>query len=271
MRKQEIVRPSGHNFSPNAHPYLQNQSPWAGWSSKKSGLVAIFVLASALVNCHHSTEPEPDPIDNVVSQGIHPLKVGYYWHYKTVALNEDSTEGNEIEQVRFEITRRSSNPQIPDEPLFHKVFVNPYTNGRSEFEWLYRNYDDGLYLMGGKMSTDSVYAGIRLFKHPAAKGESWTSPHLLYNLIEREYQIPDSTVYTCIDTNAVFETPLGTFSCVVYYHRELLDEDVSAKSDLYEYYSSEVGLVGIVTMSYFNQQTFPKSKRILVGTNALAN
>lgn len=271
MRKQKIVRPSRQKFSPNAHLHLQNDSLCTKRNPKKSALLLIFALATTLLNCHQSTEPEPDPVDNVVSLGIHPLKVGYYWHYKTVALNEDSTEGNEIEQVRFEITRRSSNPQIPDEPLFHKIFVNPYTNGRSEFEWLYRNYEDGLYLMGGKMSTDSVYTRIRLFRYPAAKGESWTSPHLVYNLIDREYQIRDSTAYTCVDTNAVFETPLRTFSCVVYYHRESLDDDVSAKSDVYEFYSSGVGLVGIVTMSYFNQQIFPKSKRILVSTNALGN
>ncbi|MEX2117244.1 MAG: hypothetical protein WEB37_10165 [Bacteroidota bacterium] len=213
----------------------------------------------------------PAPIDDVVSLGVHPLKVGYYWHYKTVTLKEDSTEGNEFEQVKFEITRHSYNPQTPDEPMFHKVFVNPSTNTRSEYEWLYRNYVDGLYLMGGRMSTDSIDTNILLLKHPVSKGESWISPHLVYHLIDREYQIPDSTVYTCVDTNAVFETPVGTFSCYVFYHRESLDDDVSAKADVFEYYSSEVGLVGVVTMSYFKdtQQRIPKSKRILISTNVL--
>jgi hypothetical protein len=75
-----------------------------------------------------------------------------------------------------------------------------------------------------------------------------------------------------VDTNARFETPVGTFTCVVYNHLEKTDPDVVAKEDIYEYYSRNVGKVGSVTYSYFEStsERYIKSKTILVGTNVLA-
>ncbi len=153
--------------------------------------------------------------------------------------------------------------------------VNPYINTDDSFEWLYRNYDDGLYQMGGTMPTDSIYTKMLLYKYPVQKGETWISPHLVYDLLQEKYMIPDSITYTCIDTNALFETPLGGFSCVVYYHREKLpEEDVLDRWQIiYEYYSIGLGLVGEITCGYHEstQKTYPVSKRILVATNVITS
>lgn len=68
------------------------------------------------------------------------------------------------------------------------------------------------------------------------------SPHLVYDLLQMQYTITDTLVYSCADTDAVFSTPVGVFSCTVYYHRIIDNEgDAVSKQDLYEYYSKGVG------------------------------
>lgn len=234
-----------------------------------SAVVLILLQQTA---CEQSVEVQPVPEE--ISEGILPLRVGYYWEYITYVLREDSSVGLEFSRASYKVIRTSYHPsRINRDLLFHWVFINPYDNNQSQFEWFFRNYDDGLYLMGGRMPTDSISTQILELKYPVKKGESWKTPHLVYNLLERKYMIPDTITYTCVDTNAIFETPLGKFSCVVYYHREKLDEDVLGKADIYEYYSKEVGAVGSITNSYFdyNQKSYPSFKRVLVKTNVITN
>jgi len=224
------------------------------------------------MGCEQSLEPKP--VIQEVSYGILPLKVGYHWEYKTYALNGDSSTGLQVDWAIYDVTRVSFDPsQTNRDALFHRVYTNPYTNQQDSFEWLYRNYENGLYQMGGTTPTDSIYTKLLLYKYPVQKGETWTSPHLVYDFGGGKYVVPDSITYTCVDTNALFETPLGSFYCVVYYHREELpEEDVLDRWHfIYEYYSTIVGLVGMVTYGYheFTQQTYPVSKTILVGTNVI--
>lgn len=233
-------------------------------------IVALILLQQ--MACEQSVEVQPVPEE--ISQGILPLKVGYDWEYKTYKLREDSSVGFEIDRAKFAIIQTSKHPsQIINDTFFHRVFINPYDNTQSEFEWLYRNFDDGLYTMGGKMPTDSIFTKILQLRYPVKKGETWRTPHLVYNLIERKYMIPDTITYTCVDTNVVFETPVGSFACIVYFHREKLDDDVVGKADIYEFYSKEIGLVGTVTNSFFesDQRSYPNSKKVLVGTNVITN
>jgi hypothetical protein len=239
-------------------------------------LLSSFLLLVALshVGCQQSSEPRQ--LSEETSNGILPLKVGYYWQYETYALNEDSSTGLEIDRTNYRISRVSFDPsQKNSDALFHRVSVNPYSNADDTFEWLYRNYDDGLYEMGGTMPTDSIYTKLLLYKYPVQKGETWISPHLVYDLAEGKYMVPDSVTYTCVETSAVFETPLGSFSCIVYHHREKLpEEDVLNRwQGIYEYYSTRVGLVGIVTYGYHDstQTMYPVSRRILVATNTVTS
>lgn len=123
------------------------------------------------------------------------------------------------------------------------------------------------------MPTDSIYTKILLHKYPVQKGDTWRYPNLIYDLRTRQYEILDTITYTCVDTSVDFETPLGKFTCVVYFHREQVEEDVLVKHDVYEYYSVKVGAVGVITSNYFesNKQTIPSSKRVLVATNVKPN
>ena len=98
------------------------------------------------------------------------------------------------------------------------------------------------------------------------------SPHLVYDLLQMKYAVPDTSIYTCVDTGATFSTPLGSFECVVYLHRVIDDEgDVVSKQDLYEYFAEGVGHVGTVTMTYADwlKKSIPHSRTVLIGTNVV--
>jgi hypothetical protein len=238
--------------------------------------LVLFILGAISIFCGLSCRRSVEPgtvANEEASFGIVPLKVGNYWEYKTYASREDSSTGLEIGRASWKVTRTSLDPShVNQGPLFHRVFINPYDNSRSEFEWLYRNYTDGLYQMGGTMPSDSTYTKILLYRYPVQKGETWKSPYLVYDLQQRKYLIPDTIVYTCVDTNAAFETPLGKFSCIVYYHRMIDNEgDAVSKQDIYEYCSKEVGVIGIITLVFDDalQKRFPYSKRVLVATTIL--
>jgi hypothetical protein len=81
--------------------------------------------------------------------------------------------------------------------------------------------------------------------------------------------VDDTITYTCVDTAVGFQTPLGTFSCIVYNHIEKLDEDVLAKHDIYEYYSIRVGRVGTVTFDFYETtgKRYTNTVEILDATN----
>lgn len=73
-------------------------------------LLSSFFL---LIGLHHMAceqSVEPKPVIEEVSYGILPLKVGYYWDYKTYALKEDSSTGLEVERINYKITRISFDP-----------------------------------------------------------------------------------------------------------------------------------------------------------------
>ena len=231
----------------------------------------LALLCFGLHACKHSDGPfGPNPLSEGVSPGIVPLKVGYYWNYKEYILNQDGTTGAQIDAFNYQITTTSMDPTgLIQEPMFERITFAPSVGMASDFVWLYRNYDDGLYLMGGIMPTDSVFMKLPLLRYPAKPGDSCIHPHLVYDLLLREYIISDSVLYTCVDTSATFETPLGTFQCVVYFHREDLEEDVLAKWDHYDYYAPGIGLVGATKYDFFEHtgESFPHSKTVLVETD----
>ncbi|MEW6509301.1 MAG: hypothetical protein AB1432_16340 [Bacteroidota bacterium] len=238
-------------------------------------LVTILFPALLLLRCDNTLETDL-PNESVISRGILPLKVGYYWIYRDYDLKADGSINELIPYTEFKYLIKSSSWITVDNEsylVFRRTWKYTNSENYSTSEWLFRNFNDGLYAMGGKMPTDSIFTKLLKYKYPAQKGESWRSPHLVYDLYDRKYKILDTVKYTCTDTNVVFETPIGSFSCTVYYHREDLDDDVSGKLDIYEYYSKDVGLVGSMTFGYFedNQKSIPKYKRILISANVFSN
>jgi hypothetical protein len=130
--------------------------------------------------------------------------------------------------------------------------------------------------MGG-YPADTLYIKILNLKYPVNKGEKWRSPmsRAFQLRLSEQSLLNDTTTYSCIDTNAKFETPLGIFSCIVYYHRFRLktSEDEVGPYDIYEYYSENVGLVAVITNKYndYFKQSYPLYKQVLVSANVINN
>lgn len=254
--------------------------------NKKSYLKALLFIP-LLYNsfaCEKSVDPKPvlqdttkvDSVRGELSDGLLPLRVGYYWKYRNYYLNEDSSYRFEDIQDEYRITK-SSIVTINNKSytIFHRIwgYLNPETlvYQYASDEWFFRNFDDGVHIMGGKYNQDSIYTNINWYRYPVKKGETWKYPHLAYLPDKQVYAIYDTVTYTCTDTNAAFKTPIGTFKCAVYYHRQKLDEDVLEQRDVYDYYSQGVGWVGTVEYSYFEytHERYPKKVRMLIATNVL--
>ncbi|MFO7446113.1 MAG: hypothetical protein R6W90_07080 [Ignavibacteriaceae bacterium] len=233
-----------------------------------------IVIAIIFISCNDENNsivpPDPPDEDTAVSYGIVPLKKGFFWKYKEFRLNEEGNIRSELMEHEYRVIKSSvSGIGEMNDTVFHRVYVSTVHNIPSEFEWLFRNYHDGLYLMGGIMPSDTMEIKLLDLKYPMAKGEIWEKYRLVYNLIEEKYLIFDTITYTCIDTNAVFETPLGNFNCIVYNYQMEQDEDVEERLNIFEYYSLNVGLVGRIYKGYFDHpdSSYFKSKWVLYQTN----
>ncbi len=250
-------------------------------------LLTLIVTVLLLNSCNHSTLPEPIIEDG--SYGIVPLRVGNSWEYKKYNLRKDGSILREGNRIRYKIISTSYDPS-------HKI-QDPVYNISTE--WLdttyssiwqqdpqvsfFRNYNEGLYIMGGKEpamggdTANTIYIKILNLKYPVNKGEKWRSPmsHAFQLRLSEQSLLNDTTTYSCIETNAKFETPLGIFSCIVYYHRFRLKtgEDEVGPYDIYEYYSENVGLVAVITNKYddYYKQSYPLYKQVLISANVINN
>ncbi len=231
-------------------------------------LIVVPMLMVLVFSCNN-IEPEEIVIHETENNGLVPLKVGNYWKYKVDWLKEDGSFSYAGWPYEAKITGQIlSSLAQNDRPRYKRVYVNKFGNV-DPFEWFYRNEEDGLYLMGGKNTNDSAFVKLLYLKYPVKKGETWLYTDLFFDVYEEKYILDEPIQYTCIDTAAIFDTPLGSFKCIVYYCREEIASDVSAEHDVYSYYAPNIGLVGIVTNSYFKgwNKSFPKTKTYLVETN----
>jgi hypothetical protein len=115
---------------------------------------------------------------------------------------------------------------------------------------------------------DSFYTSFLYLKYPVQKGEVWQRPFLIFNTLDQTFSIPDTQIYRCLDTNASFATPLGTYRCIVYQHMEPIEEIPGKQYDIIEYYAPGVGKVGEVRYIYSEatHDRFPIQKNVLVTT-----
>ena len=241
-------------------------------------ILSSFILLHA--SCNNPEEPPPkDSVEVAISNGILPLKVGYYWKYQNYYLKADTSISGEGRTEEYKINKLSTTIYSNENySVFHRIWGYFNTSmGHYIYaadEWFFRNFNDGLYQMGGKVNDDSIYTKLLWYKYPVQKGETWESPDLVYNTLTNNFFINDSTTYTCTDSNVVFKTPLGNFSCIVYYHREIDNEgDVISITDIYDYYLPNLGLVGEITYGYdkYSQRSWPIMKKVLIETNVNLN
>ncbi len=190
-----------------------------------------------------------NPVDSDTEDVLMPLTAGNYWASQQLSLPEglaDSAIVTITGDTLVQIDNTAYRAAI-------QSFTYPIDGTPSDLRWLYWNGTDGLYLMGGISSTDTLVHKMLLYKYPAQEGDSWEIQRLLYSYYTQEYEIEDTTTtYTCVATDEEFNTPAGTFICYVYHHRITIWEEPGLPIedwDYYEYYAPNVGRVGTLIRS----------------------
>lgn len=174
-----------------------------------------------------------------------PLTVGNYWAYERSRYYDGQVSEGLTDSVKAEIVAETTvtyAEQAYKVALSNGFYAIPYVP--SDVNWLSWNGGNGLYLLGGVSSTDTLVYKALHFKYPVQQGDSWQVSWLYYVLESGKFVIEDTETITCIAINEKFETPAGTFRCYVYHFQRRTADDVAAKSDFYEYYAPGVGLVG---------------------------
>lgn len=108
------------------------------------------------------------------------------------------------------------------------------------------NDNEGLHLVGGISSHDTMVTKYLERKYPVNVGDTWEFQELQYGIFQGRGKFVFSE-YTlqirCIATDQPFETPAGTFRCYVYYYIKPLD-GVVRKRENFVYYAPGIGMVG---------------------------
>lgn len=194
----------------------------------------------SLSGCGHG------PTDPSATERLVPLSVGNRWSY---LIYDASFPGppDTIEQVithRIDLGNGGS--------AFGRV---TYAATQSDSQiagamWLYRNSDDGLHSCGGIVGSDTILLDFLYLKYPVKTGDSWQVPFLAYDYSKIGFLSSDSaTNYTCSGTGEEFQTPIGTYRCLVFHWREKPEEDVQDYWEHYTYFSPGIGMVGEVVKS----------------------
>jgi hypothetical protein len=193
------------------------------------------ILAIFLPSCNLVDANSPPTAND-----LQPLAVGNWWEYAIIRPQwQNPHQGTVREIVSYEIEA------ITNEGVF-KAWA-----WRSDIDWgllpepnwLARNGDGGLYLMGGIADTDTFIINEIQYKYPAEPGDTWSVPRLSFSQTEYKFYISDTLEITLVDNKREVETPAGRFRCYVYYYRIPMGEDVLGYFGYYMFYSPGVGLI----------------------------
>ncbi len=172
---------------------------------------------------------------------LFPLAVGNYWEYEYTYL------GSLYDTLRYEVVKQVEVP-INDTTFTSFAFnLVPFPEGAPEYYWLFRNGDEGTYLMGGISDVDTLYMNALQVPFPAETGTSFLEPGLVFSYSELRFYHNESKVVTLIDTDREITTPAGTFSCYVFKFWVSNGYDVIKGWDYYQYYNPGIGLVAQIS------------------------
>lgn len=178
--------------------------------------------------------------ERILSDELMPLEVGNLWEYE---VRNHLFQNPVVDTIRYEVT---SEVQVALEGTSNNAYafnLLPFTEGMTEYHWLYRNTVDGLYLMGGIAETDTLFIDSIDKKYPAETGETWESPQVSFSRSDLEFYISDTLKITVVDTDRKVETMAGTFQCYVYHFEADQGEDVASNAQIFQFYSPGVGLI----------------------------
>ncbi len=195
----------------------------------------------------HQTSPSK-------SRVIQPLSTGTSWSYVSYTYVGDSLVAGLTDSTKQAIVG-SASIACEGRQLFVGLMAFFYGSADTpavNLRWLYWNGADGLYNLGGFGSEDTLILSVLNIKFPAAQGDSWRVPHLVFDVLLRKFTVRDTLVYSCISTGDQLATPVGTFDCHVYHYRIRPEDDVSEYWDYYDYYAPDIGKVGTVIRSSYD-------------------
>lgn len=211
--------------------------------------ISVIALAVTLTACSLLGNAGNDPPDV-----LRPLAVGNWWEYEIRYIWTDT--------LRYEV-RRQVPVSVRGESYTAFAFnLVPFPAGVPEYYWLYRNGENGLYLMGGIAETDTLFINELEYRYPAKVGETWQVPQLAFSRSSFEFYVSDTLEITLVDDAREVETPAGAFRCYVYKFSLKPAEDVAAVWDYFMYYQPRVGLVMQKAVSQKSNET--KEELILI-------
>ena len=227
---------------------------------------AIMLLLT--LSCSNLFEPETPVAEGGV---LIPLAVGNYWAYRDSFYSDNSPIEGLTDSAKVVITNEFSHlPGSGDQQSYIWQWYYPLDQ-ELDYKWIYWNGTDGVYILGGLSSADTLYTKHRILKYPVRLYASWEVPRLVYDLIDQQWLLdPDSSfTYSCVAIDSLLMTPIDSFRCVVFHHRRRQAEDVAGYWDIYDFYTPDIGLVAQITLKSYNKTVF--RKRLLYDYLVLTN
>jgi hypothetical protein len=224
------------------------------YCTMKTSAMALLILAIALLcSCDKKNDGVPSPIGHSV---IIPLKVGNFWEFVDSAF----TAG----EYSWSDTSRVTITDEKDVSLNGKTYhVFYWTWGMPSYDYcsyFVSNESDGFNMFGGTNGTDDFVLTRSLFyKYPVKAGDIWDFYDVMYGSYATFY-LADTIQKQCTSKNAIFNTFVGSLSCIEYmqngyYSKSLFflsgrmpgsAKELPSASELFIYYKPDLGYVGLV-------------------------
>jgi hypothetical protein len=228
---------------------------------RMSGLTRIVIMMLIPVcfffsACRKNTVTINSPVIDTTKY-ILPLSVGNSWQTVRYTYIGDKIVTGLTDSARTSIIADMM-VSVSGEQYMASVEAGYYpveSNSPQDLKWLYWNGKDGLYMLGGFSSSDTLIKKVFLLKYPASPGDTWTVPHIVFDSYLNKFVIKDSTNYDCVATNQELSVPCGTFSCYVYHFRMKPASDVVEEWDYYQYHAPQIGLIGTIVKSSIDSTT----------------
>ncbi len=144
-----------------------------------------------------------------------PLAVGNWWKYETTRRSGSK------DSISWRITMEALlNYEGKAFSAMAAGWYHEKDDTANVVRWFYMNDSEGLNVVGGISSHDTMITKYIERKYPATVGDAWEFQELQYGIFQGRGRFVFSEytlLVSCIATDQLFETPAGTFRCYVYY------------------------------------------------------
>ena len=225
--------------------------------------VIIFYALVFLTSCKDNSTLEPvKPIEK--KDQIMPLTVGNRWVYATTySYGQGDT-------IIWEVLSKTD-VDIGGGKIT-AYGMNYYLKGSAQpdYQWLFSNKSDGLYVLGGLTKTDTLITMYLKLKYPSVENDSYQVIGLRYSRSNEIFYIKDTLMFSLVSTSDTLETPAGKFTgCYVYNYRIKQADDVSGFDDFHDYFVPGVGLVGTIVRTVVRNKSGGITYKLLLSSYSI--